>query len=232
MVRTSAERINTGRLVKMGVVGILVTLLALASGVPTRAQEAPRDQATIVLDRMLTYLRVHPRIRGRFEHLYLDRARDVELRATGRFAVELPRIGITFDGESAQRVAIDETAARVLVPREGEPPLLLAFRLDTTPLPSLLSVLAGTTPIEDAYAARRVPAEGGDVIELRPTDATSQVDRVWLELDGSGQIGRVMIVDWRGATHRVVLTETTYPARVPASALAPAFPADAILVEP
>jgi len=216
---------------KMGAFVISLALV-LASGVPTAAQQPGDEDATAVLDRMLGFARAHPRMRGRFEHVYLDRARTTELRSTGRFAIELPRIGITIDGDDAHTIAIDETTARVLVPREGEAPLLLAFRLDTTPLPPLLAVLAGTTALGDAYAARRIEAEGGDVVELRPTDPTSQIDRIWIEADGSGAIARVMVVDWRGATHRVVLTETSYPARIAASALAPTFPADAVTVEP
>jgi hypothetical protein len=214
---------------------VFVTLLALAvlaSRVPTRAQDVTRDQATSVLEHVLAFARAHPRMRGRFEHVYRDRARTMELRSTGRFAIELPHIGVTFDGDEVRSVAIDETTARVLVPREGESPLALAFRIDTTPLPPLLAVIAGTTPALDAYALRSIPAEGGDVIELRPTDPGAQVDRIWIEADANGTIERVMVVDWRGATHRVVLTEVTYPARIPASALAPPFPADAITVEP
>lgn len=233
MVPTSAPRINTAPLVKMGVFATLITLLVAASGVPTRAQDAPRADATGVLDRVLAHVRAHPRMRGRFEHLYLDRARTTELRSTGRYAIELPHVAVTLDGGEARTIAVDETTARVLVPRDGEAPLLLAFRVDTTPLPALLAVVAGTTTLTDAYTARRIEAEGeDDVIELRPTDPTSQVDRIWIEAEGSGAIARVVIVDWRGATHRVVLTERTYPARIPASALAPTFPADAVVVEP
>ncbi len=232
MVPTTPQRINYGALLKMGVFVIFLALPVLASGVPTRAQELASDEATTVLDRVLGFVRAHPRMRGRFEHVYRDRARTMELRSTGRFAIELPRIGLTLEGDDARTIAIDETTARVLVPREGEAPLLLAFRIDTTPLPPLLAMIAGTAPILDAYAVRSIPAEGGDVIELRPTDATSQVDRLWIEADGTGAIARVMIVDWRGAMHRVVLSELTYPSRIPASALAPTFPSDAVEVEP
>jgi hypothetical protein len=234
MVPTSERRINCGRTMKMGLGVILLAGVVLASGVPTRAQEVTTGEATVVLDRILAFVRAHPRMRGRFEHAYRDRGRTVDVRATGRFAIELPRIGITMDGDGAHTIAVDETSARVLIPREGEAPLLLAFRIDTTPLPALLAVIAGTTPLADAYAARRIPTDRdeGDVIELRPTDASSQVDRIWLEVDRDGAITRAMVIDWRGATHRIVLTETSYPARIPASALAPAFPADAVVVEP
>ena len=232
MVPTSAPRINLGHVMKMGLIAISLTVLVLASGVPTQAQVETTDDATAVLDRMLAFTRAHPRMRGRFEHVYFDRARTMEVRSTGRFAIELPRIGITMSGGEAHTIAIDETTARVLVPRDGEAPLLLAFRLETTPLPPLLAVIAGTTPIADTYAARRIPAEGDDVVELRPIDPSSQVDRVWIEANHDGAITRVMIVDWRGATHRVVLSETSYPAHLAASALSPAFPTDAVVVEP
>ena len=148
------------------------------------------------------------------------------------YAFVPPGMAAAATTDEVQTIAVDETTARVLVPREGEAPLLLAFRIDTTPLPPLLAVIAGTTALADAYAARSIPAEGGDVIELRPTDATSQVDRIWMEVESTGAIARIVIVDWRGATHRVVLTETTYPSRIPGSALTPPFPADAIVVEP
>lgn len=244
MVPTSSGRINLRHAMKIGAFVISLALV-LASGVPSAAQQAGDEEvsarlrrallpaeATAVLDRVLAFARAHPRMRGRFEHVYLDRGRTTELRSTGRFAIELPRIGMTIDGDDAHTIAIDETTARVLVPREGEAPLLLAFRLETTPLPPLLAVLAGTTSIGDAYAARRIAAEGGDVVELRPTDPSSQIDRIWIEAESSGAIARVMVVDWRGATHRVVLTETSYPARLPASALAPVFPEGAVTVEP
>jgi len=181
---------------------------------------------------VLAFAQAHPRMRGRFDHVYLDRDRGPELRSTGRFAIELPRIGITMTGQDAHTIAIDATTARVLVPREGEAALLLAFRLETTPLPTLLAVIAGTTAILDAYTARKIPAEGDDVVELRPIDPTSQIDRIWIETNHDGAITRVMVVDWRGATHRVVLSETSYPARIPESALAPPFPGDAVIVEP
>lgn len=232
MVRSSPGQINSGSLLKMGVFFFGVILLAHAFGVPGAAQDGGVADATPVAERILSFLRAHPRIRGRFEHVYLDRARDVEVRSSGRFAVELPRIGVSFDGADGQRIAIDATTARVLWPQEGEPPLALSFRIDTTPLPALLAVVAGTTPLTDAYAVRRIEAEGGDVIELRPTDTTAQVDRLWIEADGSGAIGRVMVVDWRGVTHRIVISEVAYPARVPESALAPSFPTDAVVVEP
>lgn len=233
MVPTSAQRINSGHLVKMGTFVIFLALLVLASGVPTRAQDVAPGDATAVLERVLAFARAHPRMRGLFEHVYRDRARTMELRSTGRFAFEAPRIGITIEGEDAHTIAIDETTARVLVPREGEAPLLLAFRIDTTPLPMILSVLAGTTVATDAFSVRAIEIDADDdVIELRPTDAGSQIDRIWLDVWSTGAIARAMVVDWRGATHRVVVTELTYPARIPASALAPAFPADAVVVEP
>lgn len=232
MVPTSTQRIKHRHIMKMGVFVISIAALVLAAGVPTLAQEVPDALATTVLDRVLAFVRAHPRMRGRFEHVYFDRARTMELRSTGRFAIELPHIGLTMDGGDALAIAIDETTARVLVPREGEAPLLLAFRIDTTPLPPLLAVIAGTTALTDAYTARRIEAEGNDVIELRPTDASSQVDRIWIEVESSGAISRVMVVDWRGATHRVVLSELTYPARIPSSALTPTFPADAVILEP
>jgi hypothetical protein len=234
MVPTPVERINSGHLVKTGAFVIFLALASLATGVPTRAQEvAPPSDATAVLERALAFARAHPRMRGRFDHVYRDRARTTELRSTGRFAIEAPRIGITMDGEDAHTVAIDETTARVLVPREGEAPLLLAFRIDTTPLPTILGVLAGTTPASDAFTVRAIELDADDdVIELRPTDAGSQIDRIWLDVWPTGAIARVLVVDWRGATHRVVVTELTYPSRLPASALAPTFPADAVVVEP
>lgn len=232
MVPVTRVRINSGALVKMGAFVISVTLSVLASGVPTRAQDVTTDDATAVLDGVLGFLRAHPRVRGRFDHLYRDRSRQTELRSSGRFAIELPRIGITMDGGDAHTIAIDATTAHVLVPRDGEADLLLAFRIDTTPLPMLLAVIAGTTQPTDAYAVRLIPAEGDHVLELRPNDPGSQVDRIWIESGASGAVTRIMVVDWRGATHRVVLTETSYPARIPESALAPVFPADAVTIEP
>lgn len=233
MVLTSAQRINSGHLAKMGAFVIFLALPVLASGVPTLAQDVPAGDAMAVLERTLAFARAHPRMRGRFEHVYRDRARTMELRSTGRFAIEAPRIGITMDGQDPHTIAIDETTARVLVPREGEAPLLLAFRIDTTPLPGILAVLAGTVAAADAFAVRAIEIDADDdVIELRPTDAGSQIDRIWLDVWSTGAIARVMVVDWRGATHRIVVTELTYPARLPASALAPAFPADALIVEP
>jgi len=189
----------------------------------------------VVLDRALAFLRAHPRVQGQFEHRYLDRDRTVDLRSRGRFALQLPQVGITFEGDDAAptRIAIDGTSARLLQPREGEAPLLLSFRLDTTPLPPLLAVLDGTTPLESAFAVRRIATDdGSDVVELRPTDAASQVDRIWLEVAATGAPTRLLVVDWRGATHRVTFERITTPARLPASLLAPTFPADAILVEP
>ena len=234
MVPTSRRTINRGRPRKTWAAVTFLALLLLTAGLPTRAQDhppPPRDAAS-VMDRALAFLRDHPRVRGRFEHLYLDRPRTIELRATGRFAIELPRIGIQMDEGDARTIAIDATTARVLVPRDGDAPLLLAFRIETTPLPALLAVIAGATGVGDAYAIRAIDAAEDDVIELRPTEAGSQVDRIWLDLDSDGALERVMIVDWRGATHRIVLTELEYPRRIPESALAPTFPADAVVVEP
>lgn len=233
MVPTSAERINSGRLAKMGLFVILLALTLCAGARPTRAQDAASADATAVLDRVLAFAQAHPRMRGRFEHVYRDRGRTIELRSTGRFAIEGAQVGITMDGGDARTIAVDATTARVLVPREDAPPLLLAFRIDTTPLPAILAVLAGTTALTDAYTARAIEIDSDDdVVELRPTDAGSQIDRIWLDVWSTGAIARVLVVDWRGATHRVVVTEATYPSRIPASALAPAFPADAVVVEP
>lgn len=216
-------------------------LLIVLMGGPMLAAQPPAEphavgptagEAGALLDRALERLRSHPRVRGRFEHLYLDRARTMELRSEGRFAMELPRIGITMEGGEVRTIAIDATHASVLVPREGQAPLVLAFRLDTTPLPSLLAVLAGTTPAADLFTVRRVPAEPEVVLELRPIDPTAQVDRLWLQLDVDGEIASVLVVDALGGTHRIRITERSYPSRVAESALAPPFPADAIRVEP
>jgi hypothetical protein len=232
MLPTSGRRINSASTWKTAAFVTSITLAALAT-VTTSAQDAaPARDAASVMERVLGFVRAHPRIRGRFDHLYLDRARSIELRSTGRFAIERPRIGITIDEGEVRRVAIDATTARVLVPRDREPALALAFRMETTPLPALLAVLDGTTPLADAYALRTIDAGEDDVIELRPTDPTSQLDRLWLGVGPDGAIERVLVVDWRGATHRVVLTQIEYPRRIPESALAPPFPADAIVIEP
>lgn len=235
MLPTFGRRINRGWAWNQGSSVMVLALVVLASSVPTRAQDTPSSQATAVLDRALAFFRTHPRVQGRFAHRYLDRDRSVDLRSQGRFALQLPQIGITFDGDDTapSRIAVDATQARLLQPREGEAPLLLAFRLDTTPLPPLLAVLDGTTPLESAFAARRIATDDGtDVVELRPSDPTSQVDRIWLEVSANGAPTRLLVVDWRGATHRVTFDRITTPARLPASLLAPTFPADAILVEP
>ncbi len=234
MLPTFARRINRGWAWKLGASVMFLALAVLASSVPTRAQEGDAPDATAVLDRALGFFRAHPRMQGHFAHRYLDRDRTVDLRTGGRFALQLPQIGITFEGDAApSRIAVDATSARVLQPREGEAPLLLSFRLDTTPLPPLLAVLDGTAPLESAFAARRIATDdGGDVVELRPIDPTSQVDRIWLEVASSGAPTRLLVVDWRGATHRVTFDAITTPARLPAGLLAPTFPADAILVEP
>jgi hypothetical protein len=232
MLPTSRRRINCADAWKTGAFVISITLAGLTAVTSAAQDAAPARDAASVMERVLGFVRAHPRMRGHFDHFYLDRARTMELRSTGRFAIELPRIGITIDEGDAQRVAIDETTARVLVPQRDEPALVLAFRIETTPLPALLAVITGTTPITDAYSLRTIDADENDVVELRPTEPGSQIDRLWLDVGPDGAIERVLIVDWRGAMHRVALTQIEYPRRIPETALAPTFPADAIVVEP
>lgn len=214
-----------------------LAVLTAATAFPTRAetQATPEvmvvDEAHALLDRALSFTRAHPRVRGRFQHTYIDRARSIELHNHGSFVVELPRARVEIDGDEARSISIDETFARVVVP-DGEEPLALSFRLDTTPLPSLFAALAGVTPVGELFTVRRVAAEGNAVLELRPIDPAALVDRIWLELADDGSITRFLVVDALGGAHRVVLDGVRYPRSLPDSAFTLDVPAGAIPIEP
>lgn len=212
---------------------IFVVIFAWAALSPLRAetQTTTSDDGVALAERVIGFLRMHPRMRGRFRHTYLDRSRSVRLENRGRFVVQLPRARVEIEGDEPRSIALDETFARVLVPDAAEP-LALSFRLDTTPLPSIFAALAGETPLAELYTVRRVEADGAAVLELRPIDPTALVDRMWLELADDGAPTRFLIVDTLGGTHRVVLEDVRYPASLPESAFALDVPAGATVIEP
>ena len=227
--------INGGRsLAPVAVLGLL-TFLAAGWKTPVQAQDSASstEQGEAIVQRAVAFRAAHPRVRSRFEDVYRDRARTYEARMHGQFAMELPRAHVHLDGDTTREITLDATGVRVLVPLgEGEPPMLLAFALDQTPLPTILGVLDGTTPARDAFAIRRIVADGDDVVELRPREPLAVIDRLWLEIAADGAVTRALLVDAVGGSHRIVFMELDYPRRLSEAALTGRAPADAERVEP